>query len=140
MPDIEMEAVDLTIGAMSKRTGCKIETIRYYEREGILPPPPRSAGGHRIYAAEHLKRLTFVRRSRELGFTLAEVRILLRLADGGGQSCDEVRRLTLDHADEIAGKIADLGRMQSVLREMAGQCDGAVVPDCPIIDALSALG
>ena len=130
----------LTIGVLSKETGCKIETIRYYEHIGVMPDPPRTAGGHRVYTTEHLKRLGFVRRSRELGFTLDEVRRLLSLADGDEDSCDEVRRLTLDHADGIVSRIADLKKMEVILRDMAARCNAEVVPDCPIIDALSAGG
>ena len=126
----------LTIGALSKQTGCNIETIRYYERIGLLPAPPRSDGGHRIYGQDHLKRLTFARRSRELGFTLQEVRGLLRLVDGGDYTCAEVKALTLDHVAEVRRKIADLRKMERVLRGMAAQCEGELVPECPIIDAL----
>jgi MerR family mercuric resistance operon transcriptional regulator len=72
----------MTIGPLSEKTGCNIETIRYYERIGMMPKPPRTAGGHRVYREEHLKRLTFIRRSRELGFTLDQVRNLLLLVDG----------------------------------------------------------
>ena len=96
------------IGALSSRTGCSIETIRYYERIGLLPAPPRSAGGHRVYDLDHLKRLTFIRRSRALGFTLDQVRGLLGLVDGGDFSCDDIRRLTLAHLGEIRDKIAEL--------------------------------
>ncbi len=126
----------LTIGGLSKGTGCNIETIRYYERIGLMPTPPRSQGGHRLYDEEHLKRLTFVRRSRELGFTLKEVRDLLRLVDGGSYTCAEVRTLTLDHAGEVRRKIEDLRKLEDVLKEMAAQCEGGEVPQCPIIDAL----
>ncbi|MDH3920601.1 MAG: MerR family transcriptional regulator, partial [Rhodospirillales bacterium] len=87
----------LTIGALSKNTGCNIETIRYYERIGLLPAPPRSAGGHRLYGEVLLKRLTFIRRGRELGFTLDDIRGLLGLVDGGAYTCAEVKALTLDH-------------------------------------------
>ena len=82
----------LTRGALAARTGCNIETIRYYERIGLLPPPPRSAGGHRLYGRDLVKRLTFVRRSRDLGFTLKEIRELLRLVDGGTYTCGEVEQ------------------------------------------------
>ncbi len=126
----------LTIGGLSKGTGCNIETIRYYERIGLMPTPPRSQGGHRLYDEEHLKRLTFIRRSRELGFTLKEVRDLLRLVDGGSYTCAEVRTLTLDHAGEVRRKIEDLRKLEDVLKEMAAQCEGGEVPQCPIIDAL----
>ena len=125
-----------TIGALSKGTGCNIETIRYYERIGLLPEPPRSPGGHRLYGEDHLRRLTFIRRSRELGFTLDEVRGLLRLVDGGEYTCAEVKALTLDHVAEVRRKLADLRRMKRVLEEMAAECEGGEVPECPIIDAL----
>ncbi len=126
----------IQIGMLSKRTGCNIETIRYYERIELLPPPPRSQGGYRLYGAEHLKRLTFIRRSRELGFTLEEVRSLLRLVDGGDYSCAEVKAITLDHVDQVRLKIVDLRRLERVLKDMASQCDGGEVPECPVIDAL----
>ena len=124
------------IGALSGRTGCAIETIRYYERIGLLPAPPRSAGGHRVYDDDNLKRLTFIRRGRTLGFTLDQVRGLLSLVDGGDFSCDEVRQLTLAHLGEIRDKIADLRRLQQTLDEMAAQCDRGELPDCPIIETL----
>ena len=125
-----------TIGALSKGTGCHIETIRYYERIGLMPKPPRSPGGHRLYEEDHLRRLTFIRRSRELGFTLEEVRGLLRLVDGGSYTCAEVKALTLDHAAEVRRKVADLRKLERVLKEMAAECDGGEVPECPIIDTL----
>ena len=125
-----------TIGALSRRTGCKVETIRYYERIGLLPPPPRSAGGQRHYGEDGLKRLTFIRRSRELGFSLEEVRGLLRLVDGGGYTCAEVRAITLGHLAEVRAKIADLRRLGRTLESIAAQCEGGTVPDCPIIEAL----
>ena len=125
-----------TIGSLSKGTGCKIETIRYYERIGLLPKPPRSQGGHRLYEEAHLKRLTLIRRSRELGFTLHEVRGLLRLVDGGEYSCAEVKALRLDHVAEVRRKLADLRKVKRVLEEMAAECDGGEVTECPIIDAL----
>ena len=125
-----------TIGALSKGTGCHIETIRYYERIGLMPKPPRSPGGHRLYQDDHLRRLTFIRRSRELGFTLEEVRGLLRLVDGGSYTCAEVKALTLDHAAEVRRKVADLRKLERVLKEMAAECEGGEVPECPIVDAL----
>lgn len=129
-------AVRSSIGTLSTQTGCNIETIRYYEREGLMPDPPRTDGGHRLYEEEHVKRLTFIRRSRELGFTLDEVRGLLRLVDGGHYTCAEVRTLTLEHLEEIRRKTTDLKRLGKVLKEMAAQCTGDEVPECPIIEAL----
>ena len=125
----------LTIGELSKRTGCVIETIRYYERIGILPDPPRTVGGHRLYGQGHLKRLFFIHRSRGLGFSLAEVRGLLSLVDGRYYTCAEVKTLTLGHAEEVKQKIADLRKMEQVLKDMASQCEGGEIPECPVIDA-----
>lgn len=124
-------------GELAKRTGCNIETIRYYERIGLLPNPPRSDNGFRSYTEDHLRRLTFIRRARGLGFTLDEVQDLLRLVDGGHYSCAQVQDLALRHADEIQRKIEDLRRMERVLKEMAAQCSGEEVPECPIIEILS---
>ncbi len=126
----------LTRGALSVRTGCNIETIRYYERIGLLPDPPRSKGGHRHYADDHLKRLNFIRRSRELGFTIEEVRGLLGLVDGGSYTCAEVETMTLDHLQNVRAKITDLKTIEKVLTEMVSQCDGGQVPECPVIDVL----
>jgi MerR family mercuric resistance operon transcriptional regulator len=126
----------LTRGALAARIGCNSETIRYYEQIGVLPSPPRSQGGHRLYDQDMLKRLNFVRRSRDLGFSLEEIRRLLRLVDGGTYTCAQVEALALDHAREIQRKIADLKKLKSVLETMASQCSGSNVPECPIIDAL----
>jgi len=126
----------LTIGGLSDATGVKIETIRYYEKEGLLPDPPRSTGGHRLYPDSLVKRVFFVRRSRELGFTLQEVRNLLELVDGDTSTCAEVKAITLTHADQVGGKVADLRRLEKGLRQMAAQCDGGDVPECPIVDLL----
>ena len=126
----------LLIGTLSKRTGCNIETIRYYEKIGLLPAPPRSSGRRRLYTDTHRKRLTFIRRCRQLGFSLGEIRELLDLVDGGSYTCNEVRELTLNHADEVKRKITDLRRMEEVLRDITSKCSGGKVPDCPIIEAL----
>lgn len=126
----------LTIGGLSRRTGCNIETIRYYERIGVLPAPPRSAGGHRQYGRDHVKRLTFVRRARELGFTLDQVRGLMALADDHRGSCAEVERLARAQRDAVRGRIADLQRMDLVLDDLVAQCAGGAVPECPILEAL----
>lgn len=126
----------MLIGAFSERTGCHIETIRYYERIKLLPKPPRSGGGHRLYDREQVKRLVFIRRSRELGFSLDEIRILLRLVDGKRYTCQEVKTITETHLADVKRKIADLRRLQKTLAAISGQCEGGLRPDCPIIDAL----
>jgi MerR family mercuric resistance operon transcriptional regulator len=92
--DTSSRADHLTIGPLSERTGVNIETIRYYERIGLLPAPPRSLGRHRLYDAEQSQRLSFVRRSRELGFSIAEIRALLDLATQSGRGCAEVKAIT----------------------------------------------
>jgi MerR family mercuric resistance operon transcriptional regulator len=126
----------LTIGTLSDRTDCNIETIRYYERIGLMPRTARSDGGHRLYDEEHVKRLGFIRRSRELGFTLDQIRTLLRLVDGRRYTCLQVKRITVEHLDEIHRKVADLRTIERVLIDMAAQCDGGAVPKCAVIDAL----
>ena len=126
----------LPIGQLSRQSGVNIETIRYYEKIGIMPAPGRSAGGYRLYAPDHLKRLSFVRRGRELGFSLEELRGLLRLVDGHTYTCGQVRALTLEHVAQVRRKIADLRRLQRVMADMAAQCTGARIPKCPVIDAL----
>jgi MerR family transcriptional regulator, mercuric resistance operon regulatory protein len=126
----------VTRGVVAARTGINIETIRYYERIGLLPAPPRSAGGHRIYGETLIRRLDFIRRSRDLGFTLDEVRNLLRLVDGGGYSCAEVKAMTLGHLETVRAKIGDLAIIEDTLAQMAALCDGDDVPECPVIDAL----
>lgn len=132
-------AAGLTIGALSRRTGCNIETIRFYEKQGLVPAPPRTEGGHRVYGREHLRRLGFIRRSRDLGFTLDEVRALLRLADGH-HTCAEVQVLALEHLDSVRQKIADLQRLERTLSETAARCVGGDAPDCPILDSLFSDG
>lgn len=126
----------LTRGVVAARTGVNIETVRYYERIGLLPAPPRSEGGHRMYDEGLLRRLNFIRRCRELGFTLDEVRGLLRLVDGGDYTCGEVKALTTARLGEVRHKLADLKRLEKVLREMVARCEGGEVPDCPVIEAL----
>ncbi len=126
----------LGIGALASATGCNIETIRYYERESLLPSPPRSPGGHRQYAAEHLKRLTFLRRARVLGFSMAEIRELLSLIDSDRYTCQEINALTMTHVETIREKLRDLKRLESALVEMADACKRDTRPECPIVDAL----
>jgi MerR family mercuric resistance operon transcriptional regulator len=131
-----MKATGFSIGELSKQSDVNIETIRYYEKIGVMPAPGRSAGGYRIYGADHLKRLSFVRRSRQLGFSLNEIRDLLRLVDGHAYTCAEVQALTLNHLAEIRRKITDLKRLKRVMADMAAQCSGERVPECVVVDAL----
>lgn len=136
MPNTNSRADGIGIGELSKRTGVHIETIRYYERSGVMPKPPRTEGGHRAYDETFVRRLAFVSRSRQLGFSLREIRSLLGLVDEKEYTCADVRELTLRHAAEARRKIADLRKLERTLKDMAARCHGDRLPDCPIVDAL----
>ena len=133
-----MTQAGMAIGEFSRRTGRKIETIRYYERIGLLPMPDRS-GRYRRYGAADVRRLVFIRRARELGFTLDEVRALLKLSEAnGGTSCTEVRELAARHLAEVKAKIVDLRAMERTLADAVRHCDAGEASGCPLIDALSS--
>jgi MerR family mercuric resistance operon transcriptional regulator len=128
----------IQIGELSTRTGCNVETIRYYERIALLPAPARSAGRYRIYDIGDVRRLTFIRRARELGFTLDAVRALLALSTKDGSNASgEVRQLAARHLAEVRSKIADLRAMERVLADAVRRCASGELPGCPIIDTLS---
>jgi MerR family mercuric resistance operon transcriptional regulator len=129
-------AAGLSIGTLSQQSGVNIETIRYYEKIGVMPEPERTAGGYRVYGPEHVKRLHFVRRGRELGFSLDELRGLLLVVDGHRYTCAEVHALTIEHLKDIRQKIADLKRLERVMSDMAASCSRDQIPECPVIDAL----
>ncbi len=130
----------VTRGRLAKEVGCNIETIRYYEHISLMPVPRRSDAGYRLYGENGRKRLRFILRGRELGFSIEELRSLLKLVDGGHYTCGEVRDLTLGHLESIRAKLADLRRLERTLAEVSAQCAGGAVPDCPVIDALFAGG
>ncbi|MFC5557057.1 MerR family transcriptional regulator [Methylobacterium iners] len=127
----------MSIGSLAAATGTKVETIRWYERVGLLPVPPRTEGNYRAYGEEHLRRLSFIRRSRDLGFTVEKVRELLTLADQRDRSCAEVDAIARAHLSEVEQKIADLTRLSRELRDVIGQCGCGSVAECNIIGALS---
>jgi MerR family transcriptional regulator, mercuric resistance operon regulatory protein len=129
-----------SIGTLAARSGVKVETIRYYERVGIMPRPARSAAGYRRYTHEDLKRLTFIRRGRELAFSLEALRDLLRLVDDRTCTCAEGRALALEQLAHIRGKVADLKRLERVLADIAARCSGERVPECPLVEALFTPG
>ncbi|MGH7409985.1 MAG: MerR family transcriptional regulator [Candidatus Methylomirabilis sp.] len=134
---METAPSSLAIGMVSKRTGCNIETIRYYERTGLLPSPARTPSRYRLYGLHHIKRLTFIRRARALGFSLDEIRTLLRLADGRKRPCGEVRVVAAAHLDDVRTKIADLRAMERVLMATVAKCRDGRRSDCAVIEALS---
>ena len=121
---------------LANSAGCHSETARFYETKGLLPAPPRNAAGHRVYGREHARRLRFIVRARELGFSLDQIGQLLRLRQGGGSVCAEARALTLTHLDDIGRKITDLARLEQALRSMVARCDETGARRCPIIDTL----
>jgi MerR family mercuric resistance operon transcriptional regulator len=123
-------------GQLAKLTGVKGETIRYYEKCGLLDAPARSAGGHRIYTEDHAGRLKFIRRCRELGFAISEIEGLLGLVSAGGKSCEQVQQTTAAHLIDVHDKIKDLIKMERTLKDLIKQCEGNTTPSCPIIEAL----
>lgn len=126
---------EFTRGKLAKEAGVNLETIRFYEKIGLMPDPPRTEAGYRCYSVDHLKRLKFIRRSRELGFTNQEVAGLLEMVDGT-YACNEVKDIALVNVDLITRKMTDLKKMQKALETMASQCRGGNTPDCAIIDQL----
>ena len=125
-------------GELALRTGCNLETIRYYEKIGLLPEPPRNANSYRVYDDTHIGRLRFILRGRELGFGIEEIRGLLDLVDGGHQTCAEVKARTEHHLTDVRAKIADLKRIESILVATAARCSGDAAPECPILAALAS--
>jgi MerR family mercuric resistance operon transcriptional regulator len=129
---------EIAIGELSRRTQCNIETIRYYERIGLLPRPRRE-GKFRRYDGDDVSRLKFIRRTRQLGFTLDEVRSLLLLSAAGGERARaKVRSIAAAHVADIRNKIADLQGMERVLTDAICECEAAKLPKCPLIEVLSA--
>jgi MerR family mercuric resistance operon transcriptional regulator len=127
---------NLPIGELSRMSGVNIETIRYYERTKVLSAPPRTTSGRRIYGATDLRTLVFIRRSRELGFSLDEIRALLRLGGPGKASCGEVREIATRHLGDIRAKIGDLRKLEALLSDTVSRCSGETAPDCPVLDVL----
>jgi MerR family mercuric resistance operon transcriptional regulator len=128
------------IGEMSNLTGVNIETIRYYERIAIMPKPDRTQGGNRQYNHDQLKRLFFIKRCRDLGFNLDEIRALLEMVDRDDFTCGEVHEMTISHLSDVEKKLNDLIRLKQSLKKMASECSQGDIPECPIIDTLFELG
>ena len=129
------------IGGLSDRTGVKVETIRYYEQVGLLPPPERSEGNQRRYGRRHIERLAFIKHARDLGFPVEGIRTLLRLSDNPAMACDEAHAIAVSHLDEVRDKIAKLRSLETELARIAVTCSGGVKAcDCAIIEALADHG
>jgi MerR family mercuric resistance operon transcriptional regulator len=123
---------------LARRTGCNLETILYYEKIGMMPDPPRTAAGYRIYDATHISRLRFILRARAFSFTIEEIRGLLDLDGGGHQTCAEVKERTERHLTCVRSKIADLRRIEKVLSVTIAQCSGKDVPECSVLEMLGS--
>ncbi|HEY7580855.1 MAG TPA: helix-turn-helix domain-containing protein [Acetobacteraceae bacterium] len=130
----------MNIGGLACAADTKAETIRYYERIGLLPPPPRTAGNYRDYTGSHVSRLTFIRRARDLGFSIEQIRALLDLADEKNQSCEAVDAIAREHLAEVKRKLADLGALRRELESLIGQCRHGTVAECRILEALAPKG
>lgn len=127
----------MKIGELARATSTKVETIRFYEKIGLLPAPSRTGANYRAYDQAQLVRLSFVRRARDLGFTLDQIRGLLALSDDRDQSCSAVDTVARQHVSEIDRKIADLRALRRELQEMLDQCSQETVSTCRIIESLA---
>jgi MerR family transcriptional regulator, mercuric resistance operon regulatory protein len=126
----------IPIGELSRLTGVNIETIRYYEKIKMLRPPPRTEGGRRVYGPTETRVLAFIRRGRELGFGLDDIRALLALGAPGKASCADVREIAAHHLGNIRSKIDDLRKLERLLAKTINRCSGSPTPDCPVVDIL----
>jgi DNA-binding transcriptional MerR regulator len=125
----------IAIGKASLQSGVNIETIRYYEREGFVPKPDRSAGGRRLYTADEIAKLRFVKRCRDLGFPMSIIQTLLSLNDEQDRSCKEVKTMAEDQLVAIDAKIDNLERLRAALQNLSTSCDDGT-SSCPMLDSL----
>jgi len=133
-----MKIIEFSIGQLAKQTDCKVETIHFYEKVGIMLKPPRTEGGHRLYTSSDVKRLSFIRRSRDLGFSIEQIKELLKFIDESDHYCGEVKAMAMQQSIEVQKKIDDLLRLKKALYEVVCECKGGgySIDDCPIINAL----
>lgn len=130
---------NLKIGDLAKMAGCQVVTIRYYEREGLLPEPARSDGNYRLYTNQHLEQLHFIRHCRSMEMTLEDIRLLLRFRDTPEENCSEVDALLDQHISDVVDRIEQLKSLESQLRDLRGQCHSArAAKDCRILQSLSS--
>ncbi|GMU76948.1 MAG: MerR family transcriptional regulator [Gammaproteobacteria bacterium] len=130
----------MRIGELAKHAGVRVETVRYYERSRLLPPPPRNAAGYRQYGELDLQRLCFLRGCRDLGFSISEIRDLLNLMKRRGRSCATVTRLATRHLTEVQAKVSNLMRVEKALQELVDSCAGGPIRDCRILDIIGRAG
>lgn len=127
----------ITIGALSGRTGVNIETIRYYERIRLIPLPPRTESGRRLYSAEDIRRLNFIRHARDLGFDIAAIRTMLGLQDVPEACCEQVSQIATDQLQAVESRIRRLLGLRTELNRMIKECDNGKVATCRIIEVLA---
>ena len=128
----------LTIGTLAKASGVHLETVRYYERIGLMPKPSRTASNYRSFGPEHVERLSFIPRAREIGFSIGEIKELLALSELGRASCAEVQTLTAVHLGKVRAKIADLRKLETILAGALERCLAGPAPACPVLDMLAS--
>ena len=129
-----MQAV--TIGTIARETGSKVQTVRYYEQIGLMPPPDRTEGNQRLYTRADVERLAFIRHARDLGFSIETIRELLGMADRPDMPCDEADAIVFRHLEDVKARIARMRALQSELERMLRQCAGGAISDCRVIEAL----
>ena len=134
---MDTSAAEVTIGRLSRETGCKIPTIRYYEQIGLLPAPPRSAGNTRLYGPAHRARLGFIQHCRDLGFSQGAIRGLLDLTDQPERSCAAVTEIARGHLAQVDRRLTQLTAMKAELERMIGVCRGGQIADCRLIESLA---
>jgi DNA-binding transcriptional MerR regulator len=132
-----MSSQEIGIGDLASATGCKVQTIRYYEEIWLMPEPARTAGNQRRYGRRHVDRLAFIRHSRELGFSLEAIRELLSLSDRPERPCDAVDRPARRQLEQVERRLARLTMLKSELERLLEQCAGGRIRDCRVIEALS---
>jgi Cd(II)/Pb(II)-responsive transcriptional regulator len=131
----------IKIGTLASQAGCQVETIRYYEREGLLSEPVRTSGNYRLYGEESIERLRFIRQCRSLDMALDEIRVLLRFRDAPEQNCGDVNDLLDEHIEHVGRRIAELKSMEKYLRELRRQCvKTSASKDCAILNELAKKG
>ena len=123
-------------GELARRSGCNLETIRYYECIKLMPEPARTESGHRLYSIDDQRRLRFILRSRELGFSIDEIRSLLSMVDSGEYTCGDIHCMTQKHLSSVSQKIKDLKKLERTLKKISSECAANNDPDCPIVEAL----
>lgn len=128
----------MTIGQLANAVGTNLETVRYYERIGLMPKPDRTEGGHRAYLQEHVRHLLFIRRARELGFSIDDVQALLTISESEQRSCAEVKRIASIHLANVREKLENLSKLESILAATVAQCNDTATSACAMLDVLGA--